>query len=997
MDYQESAHAFEPKWRQYWVEQDVFRTPNPGDADFDASRPKKVILDFFPYPSGIGLHIGHPLGYIATDVLARYHRMTGHNVLHAMGFDSFGLPAEQFAIQTGQHPRVTTEANIATMSGQLALLGLGHDPHRSFSTTDPEYYRWTQWLFLLLFESYYDPAVQWTAANGQQITGRARPIQELPDRLRSGEWVVTRKGEAVPASQVSDGRRVTDEDELRDVVNSARLAYLADMPVNWCPDLGTVLSNEEVTNDGRSERGNYPVYRRDLRQWVLRITKYAPRLLDDMEGLDWPTGIKQMQRDWIGSSEGLELDFAVTGTDGQERPIRVFTTRPDTLFGATFLVISPQHPLVDAITTADHLDDVNAYRNASAVIGRVTREDRDDDAKDGMFTGAYATHPATGAPVPVWIADYVLMDYGTGAVMGVPAHDERDMAFARTQDLPIVAVIRPPAPWIASAGGDGSDAELVAAYVKDPARFGAFSGQGLAINSSCAGITLDGLPTAEAKATISDWIEARGGGVRRVQYRLRDWLFSRQRYWGEPFPVVTDLSTGRIVAIHDDELPLTLPEMADFQPTTGLPPDSDPVPPLGRVGAWMEVDGWLDGDRARTVEGSGPPPAGTPVVRLRRDANTMPNWAGSCWYYLRYFDAHNQEAFAGQQAEQYWATGGHPQAPGAGSGARGAVDLYVGGAEHAVLHLLYARFWHKVMFDRGLVSTAEPFQRLFNQGMITADAFHDDRGVYVDYQDVVVKQEGSERRAYRISNDEPLQIQTGKMGKRYKNGIPPEEVGQQYTMDTLRVYEMFLGPLDMSKPWQPNDIVGSFRFLRNVWRICVDRDRLPLSDDVPAETERLRHRTIKRVTEELADLRMNKAIALLMEWTNALQKQPAVSSQQLGTLAMLVSPFAPHLGEELASRIFGEAFTTAGSVLGLPWPQFEESLARDEVLKVPVQVNSKTRAVIEVEPGLDEEALVSQASAAVAKQLDGMEIIRTIVKRDPVPRIISFVVKPVAG
>ena len=755
----------------------------------------------------------------------------------------------------------------------------------------------------VFFGSYYDPYAEWTGPDGRKVVGRARPVEELRDRLRRGEWVVGRNGEAGPRSLLADGEVLTDEDEITRTVDEARLAYVSEMPVNWCPELGTVLSNEEVTIDGRSERGNFPVYRRSLRQWVMRITRYAQRLVDDLDGVDWPAGIKQMQRDWIGPSSGLDLDFAAADPSGDQHHIRVFTTRPDTLLGVTFLALSPAHPLVNVLVSPGHAARAYAYCDINSQPGRSARGET-GNVKDGVFTGAYAVHPMTGEKLPIWVASYILMEYGTGAVMGVPAHDERDLAFAVEYDIPIRPVIQPSDEWLRASAVPGDDyAERLAAYAAAPAAAGAFAGEGTAWSPGAPPdeLSLDGLPTEEAKREVIRWVTSQGIGHARVRYRLRDWLFSRQRYWGEPFPVVEDAATGRMHPMDETELPLRLPELVDFRPTTGQRPDSTPMPPLARATDWIEVDGWITEDgRARTVEAAGPPPPGIPVRRLRRDANTMPNWAGSCWYYLRYFDPLDSSAFVGAEQEKYWSTGGHPDPR-----RPGAVDLYVGGAEHAVLHLLYARFWHKMLYDRGLVSTSEPFQRLFNQGMITADAFRDERGVYVDSREVEVRYEGSQRAAYRRSDGHPLQIETGKMGKRYKNGIPPEEVGDRYTMDTLRVYEMFMGPLDSSKPWQPNDIVGSFRFLRNVWRLCTDRERWPLADAVDTESERLRHRTVKHVTDDISNLRMNKALSELMKWTNVLQKQPAVNLEQLRVLALLVSPFAPHLGEELACRFSG--------------------------------------------------------------------------------------------
>ncbi|MCL2728524.1 MAG: leucine--tRNA ligase, partial [Actinomycetia bacterium] len=717
----ELAAEIEGRWQDYWDAHGTFAAPNPsGELDGEpelAARPKKYIMDMFPYPSGAGLHVGHPLGYIATDVSARYQRMTGHNVLHTLGFDAFGLPAEQYAVQTGTHPRVSTEANIVTMRKQLRRLGLGHDRRRSFATIDPDYYRWTQWIFLQIYNSWYDEAAD-----------RARPIAELEAQFADG------------TRSTPDGRPWAEltGPERADVLGGHRLAYAAESPVNWCPGLGTVLANEEVTAEGRSERGNFPVFKASLRQWMMRITAYADRLLTDLDVLDWPEAIKLQQRNWIGRSEGARVDFPVHEASGShaEHGITIFTTRQDTLFGATYMVLAPEHELVESIVpetwpegthqvwTGGHAtptEAVAAYRKQAASKSDVERQAEAKD-KTGVFTGAFAVNPVSGEPVPVFIADYVLMGYGTGAIMAVPAHDSRDFAFARAFELPMRCVVEP-------TDGRGTDpAEWDDAFSSYDARI---------VNSTGADISLDGLTVTEAKATITTWLAERGIGEGTVNYRLRDWLFSRQRYWGEPFPIVYD-EEGTAHALPDSMLPVELPEVDDYSPRTFDPDDADTSPetPLSRNQEWVTVD--LDlGDGVRTY---------------RRETNTMPNWAGSCWYELRYLDPHNSEQLVSPEAEAYW-MGPRPGQP------AGGVDLYVGGAEHAVLHLLYARFWHKVLFDLGHISSFEPFHKLFNQGMIQAFVYRDARGIAVAAAEV------EERDGGYFYQGEPVSRLLGKMGK----------------------------------------------------------------------------------------------------------------------------------------------------------------------------------------------------------------------------------------
>ncbi len=894
----EMARDIETRWQLRWEQERTFTAPNPGDPGFDPARPKFYVLDMFPYPSGAGLHVGHPLGYIATDIYARYLRMRGFNVLHPMGFDAFGLPAEQYAVEHGVHPRVTTRDNIANMIRQLRALGLSYDWDRRLATTDPAYYRWTQWIFLKLYGSWFDPAER-----------SARPIAELSAALERGDLLAGPDGRAVPPSAAPPGARrwrELGERERDDLLANHRLAYLAEVPVNWCPALGTVLANEEVTNEGRSERGNHPVYRRPLRQWMLRITAYAERLADDLELVDWPEPIKLMQRNWIGRSEGATIRFPLSGHDAH---IEVFTTRPDTIFGATYMVLAPEHPLADRITTADRRAAVREYRSAAEPR---TDEDRlaEGRTKTGVFCGAFAVNPATGKPIPVWIADYVLMGYGTGAIMAVPAHDLRDWEFARQFGLPVRDVVQAP-----------------------PGHEPPFAGDGVAIDSTGDEVSIDGLPTPEAKRRITRWLERSGRGAAAVRYKLRDWLFSRQRYWGEPFPIL-HAPDGRIVALGESELPVELPEMKDFMPEPADPDDERPPrPPLARA-----PESW------RVVTRGG--------VRYERELNTMPQWAGSCWYYLRFIDPQNQHEPVGSEAERYWMS---PRRPG-GPGGPGGVDLYVGGVEHAVLHLLYARFWHKVLHDLGQVSTPEPFGRLFNQGYIQAYAYRDRRGVIVPAGEVVnaeglpageVQDRPGELYFWR---GEPVTQEYGKMGKSLKNATSPDEVSARYGCDTLRLYEMYLGPLEASKPWNPRDIAGPSRFLQRVWRLAVDEETGALAPAAAPDpkVERLLHRTIARVQQDVERLAFHTAIAAMMELVNEATAAGGLTRDQMERFVLVLAPFAPHLAEELWSRL-GHAATLARE----PWPRWDESMLAEETIELPVQVAGKVRARIRVDAAAD--------------------------------------------
>ncbi len=841
----------EPKWQRWWEERGIYRTEErPG-------MPKFYVLDMFPYPSAAGLHIGHPEGYTATDIIARYKRMRGYNVLHPMGFDAFGLPTERYSMQTGIHPRIATEQNVATFRRQLKMLGFSYDWSREIITTDPRYYKWTQWMFTLMYNSWYDPQA-----------GRARPISELP---------------------VPDG--LTDPLELQAYQDQYRLAYLATMPVNWCAELGTVLANEEL--DEWREKG-YTVERRPMQQWMLRITAYAERLLQDLELLDWPESTKEMQRNWIGKSLGAEILFPVLGEP--ELAIRVFTTRPDTLFGATFLVLAPEHPLVERLTRPEQRPAVEAY--CEQVARQLERERLEQEhPKSGVFLGSYARHPATGEPLPIWIADYVLPHYGTGAIMGVPAHDERDHAFARAFGLPIRQVVAPAdsSPWDVHER--------------------AFTAEGIAVNSAATDLRLDGLPTRQAQDRIIAWLEEHGYGRRTVSYKLRDWLFSRQRYWGEPIPILY-YEDGTRRALDLDELPLELPESVNFRPS------GRPESPLAALPEWVYVFDHKTGRPAR------------------RETNTMPQWAGSCWYYLRYLDPHNDQWFCAPEKERYWM---QPN----------GVDLYIGGAEHAVLHLLYARFWHKVLYDYGYVSTPEPFHRLFHQGLILGE---DGR----------------------------------KMSKSLGNVVNPDDVVARYGADALRLFEMFLGPLEATKPWSTKGIEGIARFLNRIWRLFVEEDGSlsPAIVDAPlsAEQEHLLHSTLKKVTEDIEALRFNTAIAQLMVFVSEVQRMPERPRALLEPFLLCLAPFAPHIAEELWHRL-----GHTDSIVLQRFPEYDPHKAAAPEVEVVFQVNGKLRARERLPRGLSQEELQQRAlqHPNVQRFIAGRAIERIVIVPD---RLVNIVV-----
>jgi leucyl-tRNA synthetase len=919
------ANTIEPRWQQFWEEDGTFHAPNPvGPLAGEVPDDKLFVQDMFPYPSGAGLHVGHPLGFIGTDVFARYHRMTGRNVLHTMGFDAFGLPAEQYAVQTGQHPRKTTEDNVQRYLSQIRRLGLGHDERRRVATTDLTYYRWTQWIFLQIYNAWYDDKAN-----------KARPVAELEAEF------------AQDKRSTPDGRGWCEltRVEQRKIIDSYRLVYQSEAPVNWSPGLGTVVANEEVTAEGRTDRGNFPVFRKNLRQWMMRITAYADRLVDDLDRLDWSDQVKSMQRNWIGRSSGAQIRFPAG-----DNVIEVFTTRPDTLFGATYMVLAPEHPLVDVIIADDWPEGtderwtagaaspseaVAAYRRAASRKSELDRQENKD--KTGVFTGAYATNPATGATIPVFIADYVLMGYGTGAIMAVPGQDQRDWDFATVFGLPIVRTVRP------SEGFAGE----------------AFTGDGPAINSSQEnGISLDGLDVDEAKKTIIEWLERHGHGEGRLQYKLRDWLFARQRYWGEPFPIVYD-EDDLPIALPESMLPVELPEVDDYSPRTFDPDDADtePSPPLSRAADWITVE--LDlGDGKKTY---------------RRDANVMPQWAGSCWYQLRYVDPTDTERFCEPENEAYWLG---PRPAEHGPDDPGGVDLYIGGIEHAVLHLLYSRFWQKVLYDLGHVSAPEPYRRLFNQGYIQAYAYTDSRGVYVPAEEV------SEVDGKFLWDGQEVRQEYGKMGKSLKNVVTPDEMCERYGADTFRFYEMAMGPMDVSRPWATKDVVGAQRFLQRLWRNVVDEETgaLRVADDEPGEdTLRALHKAIAGVHTDYADMRFNTAGAKLIELNNHVTKAYAgkpVPRAVVEPMVLMLAPLCPHIAEELWSRLGHDSSLAHG-----PFPRADERYLVEDTVEYPIQVNGKLRSRVTVPASANQDQVRDAALAEerIAALVDGTEPRKVIV------------------
>ncbi|MEE2906823.1 MAG: leucine--tRNA ligase [Planctomycetota bacterium] len=906
------ATDLERHWRERWESDGTFRVPNPGDPDFDASRPKYYCMDMFPYPSGAGLHVGHPIGYIGSDIISRFYRMKGYNVLHPMGWDAFGLPAEQYAITTGIHPADTTRAAIKTYRQQLDAIGFSFDWSREIATIDPDYYRWTQWIWLQAWNAWFD-----------HEQGHARPVDELISELKAGKRDV-------------EGRPWKDLDtsEQQAYIDDQRLAYLSEQVVNWCPRLGTALANEEVI-DGRSERGGHPVIRKPLRQWMFRITAYADRLLTDLDTVDWPESTRTMQAEWIGRSEGADIEFACD----LQNTIRVFTTRPDTIFGVTFMVLAPEHPLVKSILAdpPTGMDVAPLARYVAEASGRADVERMaDQQEKTGVSLGISAINPATGETIPVWVADYVLMGYGHGAIMAVPGHDERDAAFAKRYELKIRPVVK------STSLDDDTDC---------------FTGDGIAMNSSGSTLSIDGQVSAEACNSVIDWIEQQGLGERRVRYRLRDWLFSRQRYWGEPFPIVHD-AEGRTWPISDDHLPVTLPPLEDFAPVES----EDPQPLLAKATDWLHTTAGEAG-----VDPSLLPPD-TPVTR---ESNTMPGWAGSCWYHLRYCSPNCSDRFVDAEAERYWLHDG--------------VDLYIGGAEHAVLHLLYARFWHKMLYDLGYVSAPEPFKKLFHQGLLTSWAYQRSDGSLVPVDEV---EEQSSDRFIEIATGDSVKRIIAKMSKSLRNVINPDEVIETWGADTLRLYEMYMGPLEASKPWNPRDIVGVFRFLQRLWRLVVDEQtgELQLAEQPDETIERALHRTVRRVETDIERIAFNTAIASLIEFTNEATSSGRLTADQVERLVRIMAPLAPYIAEELWHRLGHQS-----SVALANWPDVDESMLVDTTLELPVQIKGKVRSKITVAADADEATIqeMALADARIVELIQDTPIRKVIVVPGRIVNIIT--------
>ncbi|MCA9306870.1 MAG: leucine--tRNA ligase [Phycisphaerales bacterium] len=1032
----ELADRIERRWQQRWDEAAAFRALNPGDKGFDGSRPKFYCLDMFPYPSGAGLHVGHPEGYTATDILSRMKRMQGFNVLHPMGWDAFGLPAEQYAIQTGVHPAVTTKKAIDNFRRQLKRFGFSYDWSREFATIDPDYYKWTQWIWLRAYSSWYDTDAQ-----------RARPIDELIQLLENGKAYVNAFGElsrtqdAAPLDALGGGGggavghrkwHELEKDERREFIDSMRLAYIGEQTVNWCPKLGTVLANEEVI-DGRSERGGHPVVRRPLRQWMFRITAYAQRLLDDLDGLDWPTSTRTQQSEWIGRSQGAEVDFQIDGALGEEfGSIRVFTTRPDTIYGATYMVVAPEHPLVDAVLERGGAEAkaIRSYVEAARNRADVDRQ-ADNKEKTGVALGVSAINPLTGGKIPVWTSDYVLMGYGHGAIMAVPAHDQRDFDFAEAFSLPIVDVVYPRQIlalrfFTANATAEERESELWRTRLADfmglmtsgdarPDEFerilgvvrqrrrevstndpaatqekqkpggvgtkrgvtqmlwhefiddlgfksfdalkacmerggfyqhegGAFEGEGYAVNSD----VIDGLPTKTAKATMIEHMQREGIGRGRVNFKLRDWLFSRQRYWGEPFPVVFD-QDGNHYPVSEKALPVLLPELSDYKPGES----QEPRPLLGNASDWMRTTARDAGVREDVL---------APNTKVVRELNTMPGWAGSCWYYLRYIDPKNPKRFVGTDAERYWMQGG-------------GVDLYIGGNEHAVLHLLYARFWHKMLFDLGEVSTREPFAKLFHQGLILSHAYQRGDGSLVPVDEVDERAEGE---FVERAMGSPVKRIIAKMSKSLRNVVNPDDVIAEFGADTFRLYEMYMGPLESSKPWNTKDMVGLFRFLQRAWRLIVDEATgdTKFAGAPDARVEKLLHRTIAKVGQDVEKLAFNTAIAAMIEFVNASTNSSGLTRDQSERFALMLCPFAPHIAEEMWERLGKTDLCSLAT-----WPSFDEAMLKDDEVELAVQVNGKVRAKIMVPADADQKRVESLALGheKIAAAMEGKPARKVIV------------------
>jgi leucyl-tRNA synthetase len=1077
------ANEIEQRWQRTWDENLTFRQPNPGEHDFDARKPKFYCLDMFPYPSGAGLHVGHPEGYTATDIISRFKRMKGFNVLHPMGWDAFGLPAEQYAIQTGIHPAITTRNSIDNFRRQLKRFGFSYDWTREFGTIDEDYYTWTQWIFLRLYDAWFDPSsspghdVDASAVTDSSSTpaGRARPIADLIEMLESGDAAVNMFGELVihgAHPNVLTGEPVglrqwheLTEQEREDFLDSQRLAYRDEMIVNWCPKLGTVLANDEVTAEGLSERGGFPVLRKPLRQWVFRITAYAERLLRQLDALDWPESTKAMQREWIGRSEGAEIDFALANQVSSDAPdqvssLRVFTTRPDTVFGATYMVVAPEHELCDAVIAGQlGVDEVTREALRAYVAWAKNRSDierQEGKDKTGVFTGVHAINPASGERIPVWTADYVLTGYGTGAIMAVPAHDERDFAFAQKFRLPIRDVIYPRAVHAMKyfsdhAYPDGNPSAtwrdeladflglVVSAHATEPfdvalcvirdrrrgtppgtmtgvaldqpgalgeqrgatravwletlddldiasftdlchrfreatyyANLGeSYDGPGTGVNSANDEVSLNGLAVAEAKIEIVKWLQRKGLGTRKINYRLRDWVFSRQRYWGEPFPIVYD-EKGRAYPISESHLPVRLPELADYAPVES----DDPQPLLAKATAWVHTTAGAAGVDPKIL------PPETPVTR---ETNTMPGSAGSSWYAIRYCDARNASRFVGAEAERYW-MGPRDGAP------VGGVDLYLGGSEHAVGHLLYARFWQNVLFDLGYCSTPEPFRKLFHQGLITSFAYQrpDKSLVPVD-----LVREVADGKFVEVATGKPVAQITAKMSKSLKNVVNPDDVIAEYGADTFRLYEMYMGPLDASKPWNPRDIGGLHRFLQRTWRVLVSEEtgHLRLADAPDMKLERLLHRLIAKVEHDIERLAFNTAIATMIEFVNAAtaadptaagggsaaqagSSRGVLTREQVRRFVLALAPFVPHLAEEVWRKL-----GHASSVTHAPWPDHDEAMLRDQEVEIPISLMGKVKSRVVVPADADAKVIEAAALAEpkIVELLAGKPIKKVIV------------------
>ncbi|MCA9303487.1 MAG: leucine--tRNA ligase [Phycisphaerales bacterium] len=919
----ELAGELETRWQRVWDERQSFRQPNPGEDGFDASRPKYFCMDMFPYPSGAGLHVGHPEGYTATDIISRYKRMNGFNVLHPMGWDAFGLPAEQYAIQTGVHPEITTKKAIDNFRRQLQRFGFSYDWSREFGTIDQDYYKWTQWIFLKIYHSWFDPE-----ANGG--VGCARAIDELIEEFKGGKRPVKLNPAAAEYAGAGDLPGGTDagtwdaldRETKKAIVDSYRLAYLSQQTVNWCPMLGTALANEEVI-DGRSERGGHPVLRKPLRQWMFRITAYADRLLTGLADVDWPKSTKTQQAEWIGRSVGAEIDFPILeGGVPMGEALRVFTTRPDTIFGATYMVVAPEHPLVEYALDmpTPETDESKLREYVQTTRNRSDVERMENKEKTGVFTGLYVANPVTNDPIPVWTADYVLMGYGTGAIMAVPGQDQRDWDFAKAFDLPIVRTVTPP---------DDFDGE-------------AYTGDGVAMNSRF----LDGLEIEPAKRKIIQWLGEHHVGARKVNYKLRDWLFSRQRYWGEPFPIVFD-ERGDHHAVSEQTLPVTLPPLTDYEPEVS----DDPQPLLAKAIDWVNTTA---GDAG--VEGMDP---GAPV---KRETNTMPGWAGSCWYYLRYCDPKNPDRLVGEDAEAYW------------MGDNG-VDLYIGGNEHAVLHLLYARFWHMVMHDLGIVRTREPFGKLFHQGMITSFAYQRSDKSLVPIDQVENRGTDEKPEFIETATGEAVQSITAKMSKSLKNVINPDDVIAEYGADTFRLYEMYMGPLEATKPWNTRDIVGLFRLMQRIWRLCVDEatGKLHFAESADEAVEKQLHRMIAKVGSDIEKLGFNTAIAAVFEFVNLAK---SLTRDQMDRFVRTIAPFVPHAAEEIYSKL-----GNTQSITHADWPSFDEAMLVDDEVEIPVQVMGKLRSKIFVAPDADNKTMEAAALAdeRIRELIEGKTVRKIVV------------------